>query len=133
MIDIATIHRQHQEILALAQQILQIHTPEAITAQAFPLSLLLGQLSGKLTLHLQHEDAYVYPRLNAAPDRHIQEISQRFAREMGGLVREFTAFKSKYLAASAIKQDPVAFQREVKRILSAVQERIRREEQQLYV
>jgi iron-sulfur cluster repair protein YtfE (RIC family) len=132
MIDKTIIERQHDIIKKLADQITVYQAPAAVSENAFKLSLLLGELSGRITMHLQHEDRYVYPQLQAHQDHQIQETSNRFMQEMGDLVHEFVQFKTKYLSAARIKKDPEGFIREGKSTLSAITERIAKEDRYLY-
>lgn len=132
MIDKNTINRQHDEIKQLLAAIGGYRSLDNITENAFKISLLLGQLAGKINIHLLHEDKYVYPDLQKHQDAKVKEASLRFMREMGGLVDDFTAFKGKYMSAPAIKADPTGFMQERDLVFRAIAERIKKEDHSLY-
>lgn len=56
MFNLNAIQLQHQEILGLAQDILNYDSIPKVTANAFEISLLLGRLAGKLSFHLLSEE-----------------------------------------------------------------------------
>jgi hemerythrin-like domain-containing protein len=132
MVNLTTIQRQHSEILKLTRDLLMYDSVQKVTENAFSLSLLLANLSGKLSIHLSGEDKYIYPFLMSKEDKIIQETSQRFASEMGSLAEVFTNYKTRYLFAFNIKNTPIDFIQESKRVMKAIMERIDKEEKFLY-
>ena len=126
------IQRQHAEILQLAQKISMYDSIPKVRENAFDISLLLGSLSGKLTMHLASEDKFIYPCLMKKQDPKIQETSKQFASEMGSLAQVFNDFKNKYLGDVKIKNAPGEFLEESGRVIEAIGERIAREEKHLY-
>lgn len=132
MFNLDTIRLQHEEILKLAQEILNYDSVPKVTADAFEISLLIGRLAGKLSIHLSSEDQYIYPYLAQKEDKTIQETSRRFAAEMGGLARVFSDFKAEFMSAPKIKNAPAEFIEASKRVMGAIIARIDKEEKQLY-
>lgn len=132
MFNLNAIQLQHKEILGLAQEILSYDSVPKVIANAFEISLIIGRLAGKLSVHLNGEDQYIYPYLMEKEDKTIQETSQRFAAEMGGLARVLSDFKAEYMSAPKIKNAPAEFIETSKRVMQAIMERIAKEEKQLY-
>lgn len=62
MADISNLTRQHKDIVELLDKLDAYSTPQQVEKNAFAISLLLGQLSGKINIHLSNEDRFVYPR-----------------------------------------------------------------------
>lgn len=132
MVDIQNLQRQHQEISKLIGQLAAYDRKEVVEEKAFEISLLLGSLSGKIKLHLLADDRYVYPLLTAHFNREIKAISQKFADEMGNLSAVFLQFQEKYANAAKIRALAPGFAAELKGIITAIQERIVREDKSLY-
>lgn len=84
-----------------------------------------------LLLHLAQEDHLMYPRLRSSPDPLTREIAERFQREMGDLATNYRAYALRW-GASAIAADWNGFRTESRKIIAALQRRIRREETELY-
>lgn len=130
--NLANLLRQHEEILEMTNKIIAYKTEQQIKQEAFNISLLLGQLSGKIKMHLSTEDRCVYPKLMNHVDKKAQDTSKIFAAEMGDLAATFDAFKGRYLGASKIADNSAAFLTESKTVFSALTKRIERENCSLY-
>ena len=126
------IQRQHSEIIKLTKYLIRHNSIQNVTENAFDISLLIGTLLGKLTMHLSSEDKFIYPYLMNKQDQKIQETSRQFAAEMGGLAQAFSDYKNKYLADSKIKNAPGEFIQEMEKVMQAIVERIEKEEKYLY-
>jgi len=88
------------------------------------ISKLIGQLAAY--------DRYAYPLLTAHSNTEIQAVSQKFADEMGNLSAVFLQFQEKYANAAKIRALAPSFVAELKGIVTAIQERIAREDKSLY-
>lgn len=126
------IQRQHAEILQLTQKISMYDSIPKVKENAFDISLLLGALSGKLTMHLASEDQFIYPCLMKKQDPKIEETSIQFASEMGSLAQVFGDYKNKYLGDSKITNAPGKFLGDSGKVMEAIGKRIAREEKYLY-
>ena len=127
-----SIQRQHFEILKLTQDMLLYNSIPKVTEDAFQISLLLGTLAGKLSIHLSGEDQCIYPYLMNKPDEKIQATSRQFAAEMGSLVSLFNEYKTQYLSDTNIKNAPADFIQETQKLMEAITARIEKEEEFLY-
>jgi hemerythrin-like domain-containing protein len=124
--------RQHEEIIELVGKLETFDTPGKLTADAFAVSMLLAQLSGKISVHLASEDKFLYPQLKAGGNLKTLQVIEEFTAEMTNLAQAFNEFKSKYLASSRIAADTDSFLKEARKITSAIRIRIDRENQNLY-
>jgi hemerythrin-like domain-containing protein len=132
MTDTKNLIRQHNDILDIAAQILTYKTNQQISDNAFNITLLIGQLAGKLKVHMTTEDKFVYPALTLHPDIKVQKVSRMFSDEMGDLAKVFESYKTKYLSSRQISTDPNLFSLETKAIFAAITKRIEKENTQLY-
>ncbi|HEY3423189.1 MAG TPA: hemerythrin domain-containing protein [Negativicutes bacterium] len=130
--DISNLLRQHQEVLGTAAKISAYQNQQQVKDSAFEISMLLGQLSGKIKMHLASEDQFVYPNLMKHQDIHIRNTCEKFASEMGDLAKVFEEYKTRYLGASKIADNPDAFLADTKNVFAALAERIQRENKSLY-
>ncbi|GFN22205.1 MAG: hemerythrin domain-containing protein [Thermoanaerobacteraceae bacterium] len=126
-----TLVRQHKEIMGLLGDIEEMGR-EHISGRPFELLIKLGELSGKVKVHLAQEDRGLYPVLLKHPDGQVREKAQRFIQEMGGLREAFERFRTRYASTGAIKEDPARFLADVRDLASALTKRIRLEEDELY-
>lgn len=132
MADVNNLLRQHNDILDLAHKISAYQNEAKITSDAFAISLLLGQLAGKLKIHMTTEDKFLYPSLLNHTDDNIRTLSRRFADEMGGIAKAFDNYKTTYMSAKEISTNPTAFLNETKLIIAAIDKRIAKENTELY-
>ncbi|TYO94421.1 hemerythrin domain-containing protein [Desulfallas thermosapovorans] len=130
--DLTNLKRQHKEILALAASIKQLSKVHELEAKAMDISMELGKLSGKVSVHLSSEDKFLYPSLLSHPNDKVKAIARRFINEMSGISKVFYDYKTKYLAPSKIKANPEQFSKETDAVFAALQKRIELEEKELY-
>lgn len=130
--DIQNILRQHQDILELIDKIGLYRSEQQVETNAFEIAKLLAQLAGIIKMHLVSEDQFVYPSLIKHDDVQVRNTADSFVSEMGKIAAVFTKYKTKYLGASKISADASRFLSESEIVLSALKERIKREDQSLY-
>ena len=92
---------------------------------------LRQELASTLIRHLKAEDWLLYPKLLRSPDARIAQIARSFADEMGGLALAFRNHSERW-AAYAIESDWTGYRRETGQLLEALNERIMREDCELY-
>ncbi|MGI6093420.1 MAG: hemerythrin domain-containing protein [Veillonellaceae bacterium] len=132
MADVKNLLRQHNEILELIGKINAFTTSQQIEANAFSTSLLLGQLAGKIKIHMTTEDKFVYPALLNHANPKVQSLSRQFADEMGDLAKTFDSYKTKYMNAREISANPASFLQQTKLVAAALATRIEKENTELY-
>jgi iron-sulfur cluster repair protein YtfE (RIC family) len=123
---------QHDEIKRLIAQfqdfVQRTDNPEALS----DCRGLLLSLMRKLTVHLEQEDDYLYPRLMGHEDDALREMAIRFKAEMGGLQDVAKRWAAVWLLPGAATKDPARFKKETNDFLNQLSLRIIREETQLY-
>lgn len=126
------LKNQHITIRQLVREIEERIYSGDLTMQAFDISLKIGQLSGLLLLHLKSEDEVLYPSLMHSTDKKTRNLAQEFNRDMGSLAGDFIEYKRSYMLASRIKSEPQKFKLESRTIISALKNRLDKEDRYLY-
>jgi hypothetical protein len=88
-------------------------------------------LASVLIRHLKEEDWLVYPKLLRSSDPRVVQIAQLFMSEMGGLALAFRDHSERW-GAFAIDSDWASYRREAAQFLEALNNRITREDRDLY-
>lgn len=83
-------------------------------------------------MHLAAEDKFVYPVLIKHQNSKIKTTAEAFINEMGELAKIFEEYKMKYLGASKIAENATTFLLDSKKVFTALNERIRKEDLSLY-
>lgn len=130
--NIELLQRQHQEIEDIIKNLEQLMAAKDIKEKSFDISLNIAKLAGKLLIHLNSEDNYLYPSLMQHTDPQIKRISRKFSEEMGNLVYTFSNYKKVYMLAQNIKNNPTDFLNQSQEILSVIKRRLTAEENELY-
>lgn len=126
----AKLRVEHHEIAALLMQ-LEVAVMQADPMPEQQLVVLRNDLVRVLTAHLAVEDEVVYPELLRHPDPAIASLARELQSEMGGLANRFAQYSSEW-TASRVEQDWVGFCRATKAIIAEFNERIAREDHELY-
>jgi len=92
----------------------------------------LSRVAGKLKMHLELEDKCLYPELFKHSDAKVRDLAKQYQREMGNIFPVFEAYLGKWSSAQLIQGKPDAFIRETKEIVKVLDDRIRRENTELY-
>jgi hypothetical protein len=122
--------RQHDRLLEAAASIAS-RLQDDPAAGAEPIRAELSTLAGLLKMHLTMEDEGLYPSLRDNEDQRVRDTARSFAEEMGGLAEAFTAYNTRWSAAT-IRDQPEAFVRETRGVFDALVRRILRENSELY-
>lgn len=130
--DINLLKNQHARIRQLVSEIEVLSNAGDVTAQAFDISLKIGQLSGLLVLHLKSEDQVLYPALMRSTVEKTRRVAEEFNREMGSLAGDFMEYKRTYMLASRIKAEPQNFRSDSNKIFTALKNRLDKEDRFLY-
>lgn len=129
MANLDNYFRQHKEISELINTIKTMAIKDLI-ANSKEIATTLNNLSGKLKVHLSMEDRYLYPNLKAKNE--AKNIAEKFENEMGNLAKEFLNYKEKYNTYIKITESPINFKNETTKIMKALEDRMSREEKDLY-
>ena len=123
---------QHAELSALVTQIASLLNDANLSKKAAEIRDVISSLAGKLSIHLAMEDKRLYPKLMAHSDLDVRALSRRYSEEMGSLSSDFMQFNQRWLTAALIEKEPAKFGDEMTIILTALQSRIEKENNQLY-
>jgi hypothetical protein len=132
MLYLETLKRQHTEIKEILAELKQNLNNEDISKDAFSIAAKISNLAGKLKIHLNTEDRYMYPQLFTSTNAEIQRTAKAYYDEMGTISSDFMAFKDKYNTRTKIINEPHAFKREFKRMLGIIEDRMAKEDANLY-
>lgn len=94
---------------------------------------LLNHFAGKLVVHLAKEDKSLYPTLLKSSDPKVVALTKRFIREMGDLAETFEGYTKRWVNPQTILENNEDFAAETKSIVTALGQRIDRENNELYV
>jgi hypothetical protein len=132
MINFSALKRQHEEIGDIIGSIKNSIYKNQLEAEANEVALLVSSLAGKLKIHLNAEDLYMYPDLLKSQSGDIRLIAKEYIDEMGHISEAFTAYKNRFNTRSKITADIEAFKSETKKVFAVLEERISKEEASLY-
>ena len=124
--------RQHDEILALADQIAENLHEEYLIDNHKETHDLLNKLAGKLGAHLSMEDKVLYPKLLQDEDREVKKVALGFINEMGSLNRIFGEYVDRWQDPQKIRKQPENFINETSEIFGALGTRVAKENNILY-
>ncbi len=124
--------RQHQEVLAMATTMSTKLDAATVAAEAPAIRAALSTMAGKLLMHLALEDKSLYPRLIASTNAKARAVAQAFFAQHGGLEKALKAFDERWRDAATIQAKAGDFVTETKALFGVLQERVRREEAELY-
>lgn len=123
------LSKEHREIDALARELLGVVARTQRPEQG--LASLRWRLNHILMVHLVKEDQLLYPALRKSNNPDIAAIAIKFSAEMGGIAKQFIEYMQVWNEAS-IKADWPGFCSDTRSLLTALRERVRREERDLY-
>lgn len=132
MLYLETLKRQHEEIAEIISEIKSDIDQKDIAKEALGISSKISNLAGKLKVHLNTEDQYMYPQLLKSSNSEVQTTAQAYIDEMGTISTEFMAYKDRFNTRTKITNEIDLFVSESKRIFSLLQQRIAKEDSNLY-
>jgi hemerythrin-like domain-containing protein len=124
--------QQHDELLVIAGEISQKLKPMQVKLNAESIRSSLSALSGKLKIHVAMEDKGLYSRLAKSKDPQVKMKAQRFLEEMGGIAQVFEGYNKKWQSTEDIIADPESFIKETNQIITALAQRIDKENNELH-
>ncbi len=132
MLYLENLKRQHEEIAEIISDIKSDIDQKDIAKEALEISSKISNLAGKLKVHLNTEDQYMYPQLLKSSNSEVQTTAQAYIDEMGTISTEFMAYKDRFNTRTKITNEIDLFVSESKRIFSLLQQRIAKEDSNLY-
>lgn len=120
---------EHLELAAIAADL--VRHAEARPIDPAAIATARWSLSRQLLAHLATEDRLLYPMLRRSPDPATAALAARFAAELGGLADAFKDY-IRHWTPERMARDPDGFERDTRALSAQLDERIRREEAELY-
>ncbi|GAB1429783.1 hemerythrin domain-containing protein [Ignavibacteria bacterium] len=125
------LRKQHDQLIALTQEISRNLTLSEVSTKTINITMLLSKLTGLLQVHASSEDKFLYPGLLKATDTKVKTITKRFLDEMGGIDKAVSEHNTKW-TIQIIKEKPNEFIKETKQLLATLGVRINKENAELY-
>lgn len=132
MANITNLERQHVEIKDLFLKIKQGTNSNDIKVNLDTLVRDINTLAGKLNIHMNSEDKFLYPELINSRDEQLKQIAKQYSEEMGNIHQEFNNYKNKFNTKTKILSDADGFLKGSKEIIKLLENRISKEDIYLY-
>ncbi len=132
MANINNLERQHSEIKDSVLKIKQVANSNDMKADLDILVREINTLAGKLNIHMNSEDKFLYPTLIESNDEQLGQIAKQYSEEMGNIHKGFNDYKNKFNTKTKILGDEVGFLKESKEIIKLLEERVSKEDMYLY-
>lgn len=132
MLNINNLERQHKEIWEVFLKIQEVVESNYVIENLDSLVMNINVLAGKLNIHMQSEDKYLYPELMKNGDEELRTIAKQYSQEMGSIHMEFNTFKNKFNTRNKILNNINEFLIESKKVLTLLHNRISKEDKHLY-
>ncbi|WP_123052900.1 hemerythrin domain-containing protein [Clostridium sp. JN-1] len=132
MSNIENLKRQHKDIRKEMDNIDAIINKRDYENYLDDFVMYVNNLAGKLNVHLNSEDKFLYPDLINEKDLELKNIANRYIHEMGDISKKFMEYKNKFNTKSKINEKLDEFVPQTKIIISQIKNRISREENELY-
>ncbi len=130
--NIDNLTRQHQEIEASMDYVMNIINEKKVEEKAFDIAMELNKLAGKLKIHLISENNFLYPDLLKSSNVALKELAENYMNEMVSIGDKFMEYKDNYNTKSKILADVEKFIRETREIFKLLKTRLEREDKELY-
>jgi len=133
MLNIRILKRQHEEIKDMISELREnIEAGGNLENKAFEIAQKINLLAGKLKIHLGTEDQYMYPYILENVSDELKKVAEDYVAEMGDICDKFSEYKSRFNTKSKIINDWDSFLSETPKILKILEERIKKEDSNLY-
>ncbi|KRQ85763.1 hypothetical protein ABG79_02464 [Caloramator mitchellensis] len=132
MTNINNLERQHAEIRELITNISRSVDYKPLEENIDIIVKYINTLAGKITIHMNTEDNFLYPALLNSNNEQIRIIAKEYKQEMGNISNLFNLYKNKFNTKSKILNNIETFSKETIDILSLLQKRIEKEDKNLY-
>lgn len=132
MANIQNLERQHIEIKELLNQFKQLFSKELTDSQIDEGVKLVNTLAGKLKIHMNTEDRFLYPVLSQSKNLKLREAGKAFSQEMTDIGQAFNQYKLKFNTQSKIQADKNTFIEESKQVIQLIEKRMHNEDTNLY-
>ncbi|MFU0825800.1 hemerythrin domain-containing protein [Clostridium sp.] len=130
--NILNLKRQHVEIRELVNSINSLINRNNIENDAGEIAKNINILSGKVRIHLDSEDKFLYPDLLKEGNERVKNIAAAYTNEMGNIALVFNDYKNKFNTKTKILSDIDGFKKETYKVLKVLSNRLEKEDKELY-
>ncbi|UOW69555.1 hemerythrin domain-containing protein [Paraclostridium bifermentans] len=123
--------RQHKELYKLLSEMKSLGYN--IESNADKIALNINLLAGKINIHLQSEDKYLYSLLLNSASPEARKTAKHFIAEMGHISKTFNDFKLKFNTKNKILKNINEFKIEYPKVMDAIFNRLNKEDKNLYI
>jgi hypothetical protein len=131
-IETERFRRQHEELVALAGELLRALDPVVIAVDPSDVRRRLARFAGKLGVHAAMEERALYPRLLQDTDPAVRAKARSLLDDVGGLYDAFFAYTKRWSDPETLRARPSEFVAETYRILKILGRRMMQEDAELY-
>lgn len=132
MANIQNLERQHTEIKSLLRQFKQLLNNDLTEGQIDEVVKVINTLAGKLKVHMNTEDRFLYPVLSQSNNPKLREAGKAFSIEMTAISDAFGHYTNLFNTPSKIQSDKASFLKESKSVVQLIEKRMDKEDTQLY-
>ncbi len=131
MANINNLTRQHIEILEMIYDIKELINKD-LEVECSEIAKNINLLSGKLRIHLESEDKFLYPNLLKNENEKIKNIAKCYIDEMGDILSIFNDYKNQFNTRSKIINNKDRFIIDTKEVFDKIEKRMESEDRELY-
>ena len=131
MANINNLTRQHIEILEMIYNIKELINKD-LEVECSEIAKNINLLSGKLRIHLESEDKFLYPNLLKNENEKIKNIAKCYIDEMGDILNIFNNYKNQFNTRSKIINNKDKFIINTKEVFDKIEKRMESEDRELY-
>lgn len=131
MADIKNLTRQHGDIDLLIGNIKKLSKGD-IESSIDIIVKDINMLAGKLKIHLDTEDKFLYPDLLNMNNEVLNTMAKEYMKEMGNISSEFIKYKNSFNTKNKIMSNIEQFKIQTVEIFETLERRINKEERELY-
>ncbi|WP_099192671.1 hemerythrin domain-containing protein [Tepidibacter mesophilus] len=132
MANITNLKRQHIQIIDTINIIVKLIKNNNFEESSSEIARNISLLSGKLKVHLDSEDKFLYPKLVKHDSIKIKNKANKYIDEMGNICTLFTEYKNKFNTKNKIINNLNEFIKESNYMFDIIQKRIYKEDIDLY-
>lgn len=125
------LNRQHKELYELLSKMKTLGYN--VEGNADQIALNINLLAGKINIHLQTEDKYLYSLLLNSNNIKVRMIAKSFITDMGHISKSFNDFKVRFNTKNKILSNINQFKLEFNKIINEILNRLNKEDKELYV
>ncbi len=131
MADIKNLTRQHGDIDLLIGNIKKLSKGD-IESSIDIIVKDINMLAGKLKIHLDTEDKFLYPDLLNMNNEVLNTMAKEYMKEMGNISSEFIKYKNSFNTKNKIMKNMEQFKIDTIKVFEILEKRIDKEERELY-